>query len=97
MVTTEIKTVALVSLLLVGAGCQSFMMAPGVPALTSTPLPPVGEAVDGPFFEDATDEVGIGGGSEAAWGDFNNDGWVDVYLSGGLWQNNGGKFTQVDR
>jgi len=96
MITTELKAVSLAFVLLVGAGCQSFILAPGIPALTLSPLSPVGEAVDGPFFEDATDEVGIGGGSDAAWGDFNNDGWVDVYLSGGLWQNNEGKFAQVD-
>ena len=48
-------------------------------------------------FEDVTDSVMKGmGDREAAWGDFDNDGWVDVY-TGELWRNEGGKkFTKVD-
>ena len=48
-------------------------------------------------FEDVTDSV-INGitNNKVAWGDFNNDGWVDVYCSV-LWRNEGGeKFTEVD-
>jgi hypothetical protein len=29
--------------------------------------------------------------SPAAWADFNNDGWVDLYANGVIWQNNYGK------
>jgi len=49
-------------------------------------------------FEDVTADVGLNGlsGSLAAWGDYNNDGWVDLYVSGQLWRNEGGKrFTRV--
>jgi hypothetical protein len=48
-------------------------------------------------FEDVTDTVAKGmGDREAVWGDFDNDGWVDVY-NGDLWRNEGGKkFTRVD-
>jgi len=44
-------------------------------------------------FEDVTEKMGLVGGlpEEAAWGDFNNDGWVDIYVSGILWRNDGGK------
>lgn len=48
-------------------------------------------------FEDVTVAVGIRGFccTEVAWGDFNNDGWVDIY-SDSMWRNDGGKFTKVD-
>ena len=50
-------------------------------------------------FEDVTKVVGLTGlaGSQAAWGDFNNDGWVDLYVSGQLWRNEAGKrFVRVE-
>jgi len=50
-------------------------------------------------FEDVTDSVGLTGMSnfQAAWGDYNNDGWVDLYTSGELWRNDGGThFTRVE-
>jgi len=53
-----------------------------------------------PRFEDVTAAVGLKGlgGSQAAWGDFDNDGWVDLYVSGQLWRNEGGKkFTRVEK
>ena len=38
-------------------------------------------------FENVTQEMGImGSGSTAAWGDYDNDGWVDLY-DGRLWHN----------
>ena len=48
-------------------------------------------------FEAVTEEVGIKGlcCTEIAWGDYDNDGWVDLY-SDLLWHNQNGTFTQVD-
>ncbi len=49
-------------------------------------------------FVDVTAVVGIDQptGGEVAWGDFDNDGWVDFY-DGGLWRNEAGKkFLKVD-
>ena len=51
-------------------------------------------------FEDVTKAVGLTGlaNSQAAWGDYNNDGWVDLYVGGQLWRNEAGKgFTKVDK
>ena len=47
-------------------------------------------------FSDVSDQYGFGGGGKAAFGDFNNDGFVDLY-TGSLWRNeNGLKFVNVD-
>jgi hypothetical protein len=49
-------------------------------------------------FQDVTDAVGLKGlsGSVAAWGDFDNDGWVDLYAGGQLWRNEDGtRFRRV--
>jgi len=53
-------------------------------------------------FEDVTAEVGLDlyGGSIAAWGDYNGDGWVDLYNQrqnnrGTVWRNEGGKFAMA--
>jgi len=49
-------------------------------------------------FVDVTAKVGLTGlaSGRAAWGDYNNDGWVDLYVGGQLWRNEGGKrFTRV--
>ena len=51
-------------------------------------------------FEDVTAAAGLAGlgGSQAAWGDFNNDGWVDLYVGGQLWRNEGGKrFVRIEK
>jgi len=51
-------------------------------------------------FEDVTKAVGLTGMSNlaAAWGDYDNDGWVDLYVAGQLWRNEGGRrFTRVDQ
>ncbi len=57
-------------------------------------------AADEPIknFIDVTEAMGLKGinGGEAAWGDFDNDGWVDVCIGGEVWRNEGGKrFTKV--
>jgi hypothetical protein len=49
-------------------------------------------------FEDATEAVKLSGvsGTAIAWGDFNNDGWVDLYDGVSLWRNESGKqFSKV--
>ncbi|MDA1054825.1 MAG: CRTAC1 family protein [Planctomycetota bacterium] len=49
-------------------------------------------------FQDVTDNVGLQGvgGGHAAWGDFDNDGWVDLTVDGQLWRNENGKaFARV--
>ena len=50
-------------------------------------------------FQDVTDAVGLSGlsGGVAAWGDFDRDGWVDLYAGGQLWRNEqGARFRRVD-
>src|SRR5437868_3102217 len=57
-----------------------------------------GEAA--PPFADVTEAVGLKGnnGGVAAWGDFDNDGWVDLCIGGEVWRNERGKrFTRVAR
>ena len=48
-------------------------------------------------FEDVTDTVGLKGmvGYHSAWGDFNNDGWVDLHEYKHVWRNDGGTFTLI--
>ena len=48
-------------------------------------------------FEDKTAEVGLEAANAAAcWADFDNDGWVDLCVSGSVWKNDAGKrFTKV--
>ena len=49
-------------------------------------------------FQDVTEKVGLSGVTQSAvaWGDYNNDGWADLYDGRTLWQNEGGKkFTRV--
>jgi len=49
-------------------------------------------------FIDVTEAMGLKGnnGGVAAWGDFDNDGWVDVCIGGEVWRNEEGKrFTKV--
>ena len=59
-------------------------------------------------FEDVTKSVGLelskGQARHIAWGDYNNDGWLDIFVSNYrlnpdfLWKNNGnGTFTNVAR
>jgi len=66
--------------------------------LASVVALPGGAALGIEPFADVTEEVGIHtpSGGEAAWGDYDNDGWVDFY-DGRLWRNEGGKkFSEVD-
>jgi len=48
-------------------------------------------------FKDVTAETGLKISTSAAcWVDLDNDGWVDLCVSGGVWKNNAGKtFTRV--
>ena len=51
-----------------------------------------------PTFEDVTQKMGLDGlgGAAAAWGDYDNDGWVDLYVNGTLWHNEkGASFAPV--
>jgi len=51
-------------------------------------------------FLDVTEAMGLKGnnGGVAAWGDFDNDGWVDLCIGGEIWRNEQGKrFTRVGR
>ena len=50
-----------------------------------------------PAFKDVTGETGLKISTGAAcWVDLDNDGWVDLSVSGGIWKNNAGKtFTRV--
>lgn len=52
-----------------------------------------------PAFEDVTGEMGLSGlpNGVAAWGDFDRDGWVDLYVNGRLYRNNQGRgFVRVE-
>ena len=44
------------------------------------------------LFSDVTSDVGLTGLQDAtrAWGDYDNDGWVDLTTGGQLWKNNAG-------
>ncbi len=49
-------------------------------------------------FKDMTQTLGLTGigNGQAAWADYNNDGWPDLYVEGTLWQNEKGlRFTKV--
>ncbi len=51
-------------------------------------------------FLDVTEATGLNGNNHgvAAWGDFNNDGWVDLCIGGEIWRNEAGKrFTSAGR
>lgn len=52
------------------------------------------------YFEDVTASVfpagvNLTGSQSVAWGDFDNDGDPDLYLSSGVWRNNNGLFTNI--
>ncbi|MAE66287.1 MAG: hypothetical protein CMJ18_18610 [Phycisphaeraceae bacterium] len=57
-------------------------------------------ADDAPIvFENANESLGISGmaAGNAAWGDYDHDGWVDVTDGANLWRNEGGKrFVKVE-
>src|SRR5688572_20902965 len=62
-----------------------------VPAHAGEPIKP---------FVDVTEPLGLKGmsGGVAAWGDFDNDGWVALCVGGEVWRNEGGKrFTRLTR
>jgi hypothetical protein len=72
-----------------------------LPALTAALLaatPP--RAAEPKPFTDVTEAVALKGnnGGVAAWGDFDNDGWVDLCVGGEVWRNEDGKrFKSVAR
>ncbi|MDG2124161.1 MAG: VCBS repeat-containing protein, partial [Verrucomicrobiales bacterium] len=48
------------------------------------------------LFENRSAQLGVSGGNEACWFDFNNDGWVDICAGGKVYRNNGGEsFTEI--
>lgn len=48
------------------------------------------------WFVDVTAQVGLSGGAQAAWADFDNDGWVDLLIGGTLYRNvTGERFEPV--
>ncbi len=48
-------------------------------------------------FEDASQVLGFSGDGKAAFGDFNVDGWVDIYAGGKLYRNEAGRrFVHVE-
>jgi hypothetical protein len=68
-------------------------------AMLASPSPGAARPADAikPFV-DVTEAVGLKGnnGGVAAWGDYDNDGWVDVCIGGDVWHNEKGKkFTKV--
>lgn len=68
-----------------------WMMLPASVLRAADPLKP---------FVDVTEAMGLKGnnGGVAAWGDFDNDGWVDVCIGGDVWRNEEGKrFTKAGR
>ncbi|NLO05537.1 MAG: CRTAC1 family protein [candidate division WS1 bacterium] len=49
-----------------------------------------------PLFRDATEQVGLSGGGQAAWADYDGDGWVDVLIGRTLFRNiEGERFEAV--
>ncbi len=53
-----------------------------------------------PAFEDVTAAVGLTGvgNTNSAWGDFDGDGWVDLYDGAVLWKNDAGKkFVKLEQ
>jgi enediyne biosynthesis protein E4 len=71
-----------------GVVVQDYALRP-VPA----PLP----GADQSPFEDVTEKLGMSFGGCVAWGDFDNDGWVDAYGDGALWRNQRGQsFVKVE-
>ncbi len=67
-----------------------------VTLITSAALLACAFAPAEPFFADVTATAGISGASQAAWADYNADGFVDVIIGGTLFRNEGDKtFTDV--
>lgn len=56
---------------------------------------------DESWFQDVTEQVGLAGlelEGHVAWGDYDGDGWVDVYIDGELYRNeNGQRFVKVTK
>jgi len=53
-------------------------------------------SADEPWFVDVTETVGIAGGGQCAWADYDGDGFVDALISGRLFRNiEGSRFEDV--
>ena len=67
------------------------------PGVQQALLPPIDANPEHPTFEDVSSQLGVTlGAGAAAWGDFNNDGFSDLYCGGTLWRNDGGlQFTKM--
>ena len=98
--------------------CYRYFGAPGEDTALALPYP-YHDATNGPpnilfrnrgdgTFEDVTTSTGLDGGNDrfsfsSSWGDFNNDGWLDLYVANdfgrnNLYQNLGdGRFVEVSR
>jgi hypothetical protein len=76
--------------LAVGIALAVLGLVPGVAADPPTPAP---AGKPDKAFADITEAVGLKGmsGGVAAWGDFDNDGWVDLCVGGEVWRNEEGK------
>lgn len=63
--------------------------------LVSVVLLPLSASAE-PAFVDVTAQVGLSGGGQAAWADYDADGWVDVLIGATLFRNiEGERFEQV--
>ena len=82
------------------SGCRALAAAPGDPRIVrqyALPAAPAELPAEKSPFEDVTEKLGISLGGCAAWADFDNDGWVDVFGDDVLWRNDRGQsFSKVE-
>lgn len=86
-------------------GCWALVVCMALPALAGAAAPSSKPATRptekrAVRFVDATQRLGLKGlgGGKVAWGDYDGDGWMDLYVPGQLWRNVRGKrFVRVDK